>query len=100
MVAIPGETIHFFASAQPGVLTTDPNVLLARLRERQLNTLYVSRWFIPYRMPAERMVQVESQLRPLPTTPVNRDLRRSRTTTTWFCGARSSAVRIPVGFRG
>ena len=73
VVAIPGETIHFLASAQRGVLTGDPNVLLERLRERQLNTQYVSRWFIPYRMSSDRMQQVESQLRPLPSTPVNRD---------------------------
>jgi spermidine synthase len=73
VVAIPGETIHFFAATEPGVLTGDPRVLMARLRERRLNTQYVSQYFIPYRMMPDRMQQVEEQLRPLATTPVNRD---------------------------
>ena len=73
VAAIPGETIHFFAAAEPGVLTSDPAVLLARLRERQLKTQYVSQYFIPYRMTPDRMEQVEDELRPLASTPVNRD---------------------------
>jgi spermidine synthase len=73
VVAIPGETFHFFAATEPGDLTDDPAVLMARLRERRLNTQYVSQYFIPYRMMPDRMQQVEEQLRPLETTPVNRD---------------------------
>ncbi len=34
--AIPGEMIHFFGAMQPDVLTSDPQVLVARLRERKL----------------------------------------------------------------
>ena len=73
VTAIPGETIHFFAAARPDVLTGDPRVLIARLQARRLNTQYVSRYFIPYRMMPDRMEQVEEQLRPLASTPVNRD---------------------------
>ncbi len=71
--AIPGDTIHFFAAVQPGVLTTDPQVLVARLRERRLATQYVREYFIPYRMTPDRMQQVETDLAPTATTPVNRD---------------------------
>ena len=73
VTAIPGGTIHFFGAMQPGVLTDDPQVLISRLRERHINTLYVSQYFIPYRMMPDRMEQVREQLRPLPATPVNRD---------------------------
>jgi spermidine synthase len=73
VTAIPGETIHFFAAVRPDVLTGDPRVLIARLRARRLNTQYVSPYFIPYRMMPDRMEQVEEQLRPLASTPVNRD---------------------------
>lgn len=73
VVAIPGDTIHFFAAVQPGVLTRDPQVLIARLRERNLKTKYVSEYFIPYRMMPDRMEQVSEQLQPLASTPVNRD---------------------------
>lgn len=73
VVAIPGETIHFFAATDPKVLTSDPQVLLDRLRERRVNTQYVSQYFIPWRMAADRMRQVADELQPLPSTPVNRD---------------------------
>jgi spermidine synthase len=70
---IPGETIHFFAAVHPNVLTEDPQVLISRLRERNLQTQYVSEYFIPYRMMPDRMAKVGQVLQPLPTTPVNRD---------------------------
>jgi len=71
--AIPGEIIHFFGAMQPGVLTSDPQVLVARLRERKLDTQYVREYFIPYRMMPDRMEQVATDLAPAATTPVNRD---------------------------
>jgi spermidine synthase len=74
VVAIPGDTLHFFAAAQPNVLADDPQVLIARLHARSLKTLYVSEYFIPYRMMPDRMAQVREQLMPLASTPVNRDL--------------------------
>jgi spermidine synthase len=73
VVAIPGETIHFFAATQPDVLTDNPQTLISRLRERKLKTQYVREYFIPYRMMPDRMTQVREQLQPLASTPVNRD---------------------------
>ena len=75
VVAIPGETIHFFAALQPSVLTDNPQALLARLRERNLRTQYVREYFIPFRMMPDRMEQVREQLQPLASTPVNRDFQ-------------------------
>jgi spermidine synthase len=71
--AIPGETIHFFGAGEPGVLTRDPQLLVSRLRQRHLATQYVREYFIPYRMMPDRMEQVETDLAPLPSTPVNHD---------------------------
>ena len=73
VVAIPGETIHFFAATRPDVLTDNPQTLIARLQERNLKTQYVREYFIPFRMMPDRMEQVREQLRPLTSTPVNRD---------------------------
>ena len=73
IVAIPGDTIHFFAATRPGVLTADPQTLIARLNERNLQPQYVREYFIPFRMMPDRMAQVREQLRPLASTPVNRD---------------------------
>ncbi|MGA8149834.1 MAG: fused MFS/spermidine synthase [Terriglobales bacterium] len=73
VVAVPGETIHFFAATRPDVMTDNPQTLIARLQERNLKTQYVREYFIPFRMMPDRMVQVREQLRPLTSTPVNRD---------------------------
>jgi spermidine synthase len=73
VVAIPGETLHFFAAARPEDLMDDPRVLMARLRERHLQTQYVSEYFIPYRMMPDRMNEARDQLQPTDATPVNRD---------------------------
>jgi spermidine synthase len=70
---IPGETIHFFAASQAGVLTDDPQILISRIRSRNLQAQYVREYFIPFRMTPDRMTQVHEQLEPSPTTPVNRD---------------------------
>ena len=73
VLAIPGETIHFFGALRPGLLTDDPQVLISRLKARNLQTLYVREYFIPFRMMPDRMAQLRDVLRPLPATPVNRD---------------------------
>ena len=73
VVAIPGETIHFFAATRPDVLTDNPQTLIARLQERNLKTQYVREYFIPFRMMPDRMEQIREQLQPLASTPVNRD---------------------------
>ncbi|MGB9205210.1 MAG: hypothetical protein WCB94_14725 [Terriglobales bacterium] len=73
VVAVPGETIHFFAATPPDVLTDKPQTLIGRLQARNLKTQYVREYFIPFRMMPDRMEQVREQLRPLASTPVNRD---------------------------
>ena len=70
---IPGDTMHMFGAGRAGVLTEDPRVLIRRLEERRLATKYVREYFIPYRMMPDRMAQVGEQLRPIASTPVNRD---------------------------
>jgi spermidine synthase len=73
VVSIPGESFHFFAARQPNVLTDDPQALIARLRQRNIQTQYVREYFIPFRMMPDRMAQVRRLLQPMPETPVNRD---------------------------
>jgi len=78
VLAIPGESIHFFGALRPELLngnplSDDPQVLIARLKARNLQTLYVREYFIPFRMMPDRMAQVRELLQPLPATPVNRD---------------------------
>ena len=97
VVAIPGETIHFFAATRPDVLTDNPQTLIARLQERNLKTQYVREYFIPFRMMPDRMEQVREQLRPLPRRPSIAISSRSPITSTLCSGARSSSWAIPAG---
>jgi spermidine synthase len=77
VIAIPGETVHFFAARQAGTLASGADELLARLHARNLPTSYVSEYYIPFRMTPERMADLNTQMRPGPggakVTPVNRD---------------------------
>jgi spermidine synthase len=73
VVAIPGGTVHFLASNQPGSLTLDPSELMSRLHKRQIRTEYVREYYIPFRMSPDRMLDLQLQIEPLPTTPINRD---------------------------
>jgi spermidine synthase len=88
VLAIPGESIHLFGALRPDLLngnplngkplngnplSDDPQLLIARLKARNLQTLYVREYFIPFRMMPDRMAQIRELLQPLPATPVNRD---------------------------
>ncbi len=72
MSLMPGETVHFFAAKRKGVLA-GLGMLLSRLRERRLRTLYVREYFIPFRMMPDRMRDLDEQVRPAAGTPLNRD---------------------------
>jgi spermidine synthase len=73
VVAIPGETVHFLATNQPGSLTLDPAELMTRLRERHIRTQYVREYYLPFRMSPDRMQDLQLQIEPQPATPINRD---------------------------
>jgi spermidine synthase len=73
VVAIPGETVHFLAANQPGALTLDPSELMTRLRQRRIHTQYFREYYIPFRMSPDRMLDLELQIEPQATTPINRD---------------------------
>ncbi|MBZ5646347.1 MAG: fused MFS/spermidine synthase [Acidobacteriia bacterium] len=70
---IPGDTLHFLASNQPGRLTTDARLLAQRIQERHLRTAYVRDYFLSFRLTAERIADMDQQTAPLPGTPANRD---------------------------
>ena len=73
VMAIPGDTIHFFASPRVGSLTVDPGELIARLRARHIATSYVREYYLPYRLAPDRILDLESQLRTQTDTRANHD---------------------------
>jgi len=73
VATIPGDTVHFFAAARAGSLTNDSRELIARLRARHIRTSYVREYYLPYRMMPDRVLDLESQIRPDADTRTNRD---------------------------
>jgi spermidine synthase len=73
VMAIPGESVHFFSASRAGVLAHSADELLLRLRARRLATDYVSEYFVPFRMSPDRMSDLQSQIWPDPATPINHD---------------------------
>jgi spermidine synthase len=73
VVALPGETVHFLAARQAGVLTMAPEVLVARLRARHLQTSYVREYYLPFRLSLDRQLDLQQQIEPQAETPLNRD---------------------------
>jgi spermidine synthase len=73
VVAIPGETVHFLVTNQPGSLTLDPFELMTRLRQRRIQTQYFREYYVPFRMSPDRMQDLQLQIEPQAATPRNRD---------------------------
>jgi spermidine synthase len=73
VATIPGDTVHFFAAARPGNLTNDSQELIARLRARHIPTSYVREYYLPYRMMPDRVLDLESEIRPQADTRTNHD---------------------------
>ena len=73
VAALPGATVHFFSTNQPGTLTMNSEELVARLRARRLRTDYIREYYLPYRMVPDRMLDLQTQIQPQPSTRANRD---------------------------
>lgn len=73
IAVIPGGTLHVFGAMNPSVLTENPQILIARLKNRNLQTMYVREYFLPFRMMPDRMAQIHELMQPRPATRINRD---------------------------
>jgi len=70
---IPGNTVHFFASNTNQIFDANPDTLIKRLRERNLDTKYVREYYLPFRMMPDRMQDLQKALAPNPYTSINKD---------------------------
>ena len=70
---LPGASVHFFASDANGRLARNAEELIARIKERHLETTYVREYFIPFRMSQDRRQRLEESLASWDRVPLNRD---------------------------
>ena len=75
VAVIPGETLRFFAAVESTALTENPQLLISRMKSRNLATQYVREYFLPFRMAADRMTEIHELLQPRPGTRINRDFQ-------------------------
>lgn len=73
VATLPGDPIHFFASSGGPAFARDAAQLVERMRARRLRTSYVSEYTMPFRVTADRVLDLEEQILPGRDTPVNRD---------------------------
>ena len=73
IVLIPGNSIHYIGGRTPGQLTDDPDILIQRLQQRHLPTIYFREYYIPFRMTPERMSYVREKLAQSQAKIINRD---------------------------
>ena len=77
--ALPGEQTHVLAQKTgtgPATLTRDPIELQKRIDERRLETQYVNRFYLPFRLNPMRLRALDAlRADPLPETRINRDLQ-------------------------
>ncbi|MCD4781277.1 MAG: hypothetical protein K8S27_12125 [Candidatus Omnitrophica bacterium] len=60
--SIPGDTHIFLASNEKGGIRLDPDLLVQRLQDRQIDTQYVQSYYIPFRMSPDRMDYIQDVL--------------------------------------
>ncbi|HDZ12229.1 MAG TPA: hypothetical protein ENH53_08425, partial [Bacteroidetes bacterium] len=75
VLALPGNTIHFVASNGQNTLTSDPAVLIQRLQERKVKTLFISPFYLPFRLSEERRDALSKRLKDISAASfsVNKD---------------------------
>jgi spermidine synthase len=69
----PGNIIHFFASQDPRFLTTNSKVLIERLNKRNINTQYINKHILPFRLNEERIDYLNEILKTEPDYEINTD---------------------------
>jgi len=75
VLLIPGDTMHFLASNQRGILTSDTNVLMARLKARGIDARYVRDYYLFDKLSKERIEYALNEVSRKPDGLVNRDFR-------------------------
>jgi len=74
IVVFPTHTARFFCSNAEGVLTTDPRVLVQRLRQRNLRPLYVQDHYMVWDLSPERQQSFTAMVEGAEEKGVNTDL--------------------------
>lgn len=74
VIALPGETIRWMAS-EKGRLSSDPEILMKRLRKHNIHTRYIRDYYLAYDLSEERIQSLTGHLVRKPPRGLNRDFK-------------------------
>lgn len=77
VLVLPGGTARFFGSIDPAILISDPQVLVNRIAERNLELKYVRDYYLLFNLSQERLDYFRGILEGARGTRINRDLTPS-----------------------
>ena len=77
VLVLPGSTARFFGSMEHGILVSDPQVLVNRIRDRHLALKYVRGYYLLFNLSQERLDYFRGILQSAKGTRINRDLNPS-----------------------
>ncbi len=72
---LPGNTMTFVASDEPGMLTYDFNTIIKRLKDRSIKTKFVREYYIPFKLDPLRIKYVESAIAKFKNAQINTDFK-------------------------
>ena len=72
---LPGDTMTFVASDEPGMLTYDFNTIIKRLKDRSIKTKFVREYYIPFKLDPLRIKYVESAIAKFKNAQINTDFK-------------------------
>jgi len=72
---LPGNTMTFIASDEPGMLTYDSNDIIKRLKDRNIKTKFVREYYIPFKLDPLRIKYVESAIAKFKNAQINTDFK-------------------------
>jgi spermidine synthase len=75
VVIIPGITNYLLAAPAPGVLTEQPEKLIARMQERHLQPEFVNEFYLPFRITPERIFYLQERIQRVDNVLVNQDFK-------------------------
>ncbi|MBW2309294.1 MAG: fused MFS/spermidine synthase [Deltaproteobacteria bacterium] len=77
VLVLPGATALFFGSMEAGTLVSDPQVLVNRIRQRNLGLKYVRDYYLLFNLSRERLTYFQGILEAAKGARINRDLKPS-----------------------
>ncbi len=73
VIIFPGDIVHFFAGLHSGIVTTDYQILVQRMNERNLKTQYIREYYLPYRLSLDRIDYINQIIKSQSEYRINRD---------------------------